>query len=476
MDTHPSEYKQHRVYKYLFGDKQYEVDKSLIPEDSLLAVIYRNAVSRSQDIALITDPNIEYVLWYIENTPFVSYKQAIIILDYWGVYRSYDKIRNEEEFMRANMHSDSYSQHKMNTDQYFRLTNMNLFRDEYRIFTESYTKPEGLLVNMYLLAIGLPALDFSVPSSDILVQRLHGLDFLFESAKANNIDIIIAGQHIFKVLTGLGGTFEDMPETSPLNFHTSTVEIDIFILESNPQYIANYINTIGSLIENMYEGYHEYQSDDHIEQAFISAYIMREAYNEDPYDNYNKYSSPDKIRSVGSAWVVCSRNKDMIIIRALTNEDTLLRINIKLKMYKTYSEVLHGFDLDSDCVGWDGVDVWATERGKYALSHGYETLNNISISNYYMRMLETRAKFGMDIDLSLANKRLTQQDLPEVVTFIEQLTSTLTPRMKTYTKPNYSLDYTEPYEYGIDRLVMKRDASIIDPLIDILRADGMKKL
>ena len=52
-----------------------------------------------------------------------------------------------------------------------------------------------------------------------------------------------------------------------------------------------------------------------------------------------------------------------------------IRINFIRKLFRTYSEILHGIDVDCCCIGWDGVDVWATERCMFALNRGYNTVN-----------------------------------------------------------------------------------------------------
>ncbi len=149
----------------------------------------------------------------------------------------------------------------------------------------------------------------------------------------------------------------------------------------------------------------------------------------------------------------------------------MLRINIKLKLYKTYSEILHGFDLDSDCVGWDGVDVWTTERGRYSLFHGYETLDTDSISESYIDKLASRTKFNMDIDTSLAARVVTQQDLSRVNTHLRRLISILTPGMGVYINIDFSLDRVEPYGYALDSIQSQREYDVIQPLVNILRQD-----
>jgi len=66
-------------------------------------------------------------------------------------------------------------------------------------------------------------------------------------------------------------------------------------------------------------------------------------------------------------------------------------IQVILRLYQTMSEVLHGFDVDSACVGYDGTDIWITQRCYYALTHGFNTVNFNRLSPSYEYRL---AKYG----------------------------------------------------------------------------------
>jgi len=67
-----------------------------------------------------------------------------------------------------------------------------------------------------------------------------------------------------------------------------------------------------------------------------------------------------------------------------------------LRLYRTPSEVLHGFDVDSCCLGYDG-QVWMTPRCQFALGKGYNTVNFDRLSPSYEWRLAKYATRGMQI-------------------------------------------------------------------------------
>lgn len=60
-----------------------------------------------------------------------------------------------------------------------------------------------------------------------------------------------------------------------------------------------------------------------------------------------------------------------------------------LRLYRTPSEILHGFDVDSSCIGWDGENLWATERFLYSMYKGYNTVNfDLMSPSYEFRLIK----------------------------------------------------------------------------------------
>lgn len=72
------------------------------------------------------------------------------------------------------------------------------------------------------------------------------------------------------------------------------------------------------------------------------------------------------------------------------------KVQIILRLYKTPSEILHGFDVDSCCVGYDGK-FWATERAVHSFKHSTNTVNFGRLSPSYESRLAKYATRGFGV-------------------------------------------------------------------------------
>lgn len=93
----------------------------------------------------------------------------------------------------------------------------------------------------------------------------------------------------------------------------------------------------------------------------------------------------------------------------------VFKVQIILRLYKTPSEVLHGFDVDSCCVGYDGKKFWATERAMYAFKHSTNTVNFGRLSpSYEYRLVKYAARgFGIyvpKLDGNRVDRKLLQRE------------------------------------------------------------------
>lgn len=87
-----------------------------------------------------------------------------------------------------------------------------------------------------------------------------------------------------------------------------------------------------------------------------------------------------------------------------------------LRLYKSISEVLHGFDVDGCALGFDGKDIWMTRRCWYALKNGFNTVNFNRASPSYVYRLCKYAKRGLPIYLEGFDRSLVDEErLTEVV-------------------------------------------------------------
>ena len=302
------------IYAYLNPSTKavtkYSINPELIPETSLLRILH-DSPSTINGVTHVDDSDIEYIIWYLKNRPPVVDPEYIQVFEYWGVYISYDIMHANEVYMRSNMYNPEFREDEMNTNQYYQLYNLVNFHDEYNTLTDGYVKPEGIITKKYITPRLTETTGFLISPHDLVVERLQSLDFMFELAENNHVRVLIAGEHVFKILTNQGISSE-APQSSVPDFYTNVTEIDLFILESEPQSIADYINAIGNTIEDMYKSYKEVDTHDDIIQSsdLYDAFMTRQTYEEDldtDYEYYNLFFDQDKIKPPGSAWVRCSR-------------------------------------------------------------------------------------------------------------------------------------------------------------------------
>lgn len=86
-----------------------------------------------------------------------------------------------------------------------------------------------------------------------------------------------------------------------------------------------------------------------------------------------------------------------------------------LRLYRTPSEIIHGFDVDCCCMGYDGEHIWMTQRCLAALMAGYNTVNFDRLSPSYERRL---AKYGArGISVKIPNFNRKNIDYEKVIDF-----------------------------------------------------------
>lgn len=93
------------------------------------------------------------------------------------------------------------------------------------------------------------------------------------------------------------------------------------------------------------------------------------------------------------------------------------KYQIIFRLYRSPSEILHGFDVDCCCLGYDGTNIWATERACYALNHGYNLVNFDRLSPSYEYRLAKYGTRGISVkipnfDLKLVDRKEINKMLP----------------------------------------------------------------
>lgn len=109
---------------------------------------------------------------------------------------------------------------------------------------------------------------------------------------------------------------------------------------------------------------------------------------------------------------VYERSTNSITIKNVyLSKDVTKDIQIILRLYKSYSEVLHGFDVDSCCMGYDGKNILLTKRCLFSLIKGYNTVNFDRMSpSYPYRLLKYGAR-GIAVKVPNFDRRFINTDL-----------------------------------------------------------------
>lgn len=326
---------------FINGEHILELLQSNIPEFSLLDTLMRNESETIDDGDLfvkVKDDNFYYVCDYMNKSikPMYLEHEERYVLEYWGLYKSYDQIFLEEVYIRNNLYSshENFETHPMKTDLYYKLIKMDDFKDRYRNYIQMYSeKPETVLFNS---------------DKNILREgdksNIEELKFLFDIAKQSDVKIFIAGGAIFNHFFGYDQN----------KYYQRKSDIDIFFVDSEQENILIFINNIAKHIKLILSNKFEYFKDEYIN-------------------------------------VKRTKNTVSIITSSENNIPVYPEFQFILRIYKTYSEVVHGFDIDCCCMGWDGNDFWMTERCEYAIFNGFNTINFEVMSPSYEYRL---AKYG----------------------------------------------------------------------------------
>jgi len=113
-------------------------------------------------------------------------------------------------------------------------------------------------------------------------------------------------------------------------------------------------------------------------------------------DNVPNKNKKDKIKEyiIGNYKLI--RNKNTI---AIFLEDEEIKIQLIFRLYCTISEILHGFDLGSSAVGYDGDNVYFTSLGKFCHEHSCNIIDTTRRSTTYEYRLAKYFGRGFNIVL-----------------------------------------------------------------------------
>ena len=378
---------------FVIDSKRFDLCLQDVPEKSLLYKMITTSVNVDKD------DNGCYILNHNEEDfipiyEYLKYKKIpdcsdLPLFDYFGIDldHSYELASVIEEDMRTNMYNNKLKE--LYYDNHHGLIKIN------ENFWNNLEINKSVDKNLLFNTKNLVKCDWS-----IIKNKLKNLK-KFTDIKG----VFVAGGSIFSILFGL-----------PIN------DIDLFLYGINEDETINIINEISKIIEPTDITDYEYIQNvvkiidllkdinfDNIES--VKNKLLNGCFNrDDQADLINKFylflrtngvlygnyvDIPMLVQKLTNKVIECTRTNNAITFKNSNSE-----IQIILRLYQTPSEVLHGFDVDSCCLGFDGNDIWMTQRAYFAIKNGYNTVNFNRLSPSYELRLAKYGCRGMAININ----------------------------------------------------------------------------
>jgi hypothetical protein len=266
--------------------------------------------------------------------------EMLPIFDYFNIplTSTYGLSQVRENHLREHMYDPEYVEDEINTDKHYGLTRIT--EAVWKTIKASRASDKDLLFTEKEYTL--------LPWSEV-VESLKELGFLFDLMPGK---IMVAGGRILAALCG-----------------TKSSDVDIFFHQTNADEAEGFLKNLL---------YHLVPPPDDQEG------VTRIPYQE----GETRPLFPELLRT---------KNAVTITERvAISREYIMKAIPVKeyqciLRLYRSASEILHGFDVDCCSVGYDGKDLWITDRALYALVNKSNTVNFDRMSPSYLDRL---VKYG----------------------------------------------------------------------------------
>jgi hypothetical protein len=176
-------------------------------------------------------------------------------------------------------------------------------------------------------------------------------------------------------------------------------------------------------------------------------------------------------------WITRSKNS-VTITGQLRNDEPFHNVKIQfiLRLYRTPAEILHGFDIDCCGAGYDGTNVWLTERAVGALKDMVNIVDFDRMSPSYEARLAKYMARGFSVyvpELNLERINIVPIDEPWKLTGLSKL---IYYHYKTISEnPNLRevKNFIDPSDYEVSTLYgrAKQDPNVENKNILIYSAD-----
>jgi hypothetical protein len=263
--------------------------------------------------------------------------EMLPIFDYFNIplIHSYGLSQMRENHLRSYMYDPDFVEDEINTDKHYGLTRIT--EALWKNIKAARSSEKNLLFTEKRYTLR--------PWSEV-TGSLKELDLLFELMPDK---IMVAGGRILSALCG-----------------TKSSDVDIFFHQTNADEAETFLkNLVYHLIPPDSEEQIEINNDGErrLERRFIFPQLLR---------TKNAVTITEQVAGSGN-WI-----EKTIPIK---------EYQCILRLYQSASEILHGFDVDCCSVGYDGKDLWITDRALYALVNETNTVNFERMSPSYIDRL-----------------------------------------------------------------------------------------
>ena len=130
-----------------------------------------------------------------------------------------------------------------------------------------------------------------------------------------------------------------------------------------------------------------------------------EKFLEDVFYTYESHLASKSYEGSSEQKTKKAKTKKTFSFECLRTPSTLtvkvggMKLQIVFRLYKSISEILHGFDLGSCALGYDGNEVWFTTLGKFAYEYGCNIVDPTRRSTTYEHRLSKYFDRGFEIVL-----------------------------------------------------------------------------
>jgi hypothetical protein len=366
------------MLSFTVGDRVFKIPQDRLPPTSMLYTLSQTKIGKTiiDESIVVSEDNddiksFEYVMEYLLYDTFPPLKY-IPVFDYLGLnpMNSYDIALFPEEYMRKNMYSPEFARHPMNTNPYYGL--VKLTPEMWDMLELKRTNDPNLLFthgpiqkqSWDTIQKSLEDLKPLFTDDHVVVAGGRVLSAMF-GTKSSDVDIFFYGldacdaeNRIYSVVKQVGFSDEKIKEQAELRMKQVTEFRDK--IYGNP--VASYNINIDKLVAKV-------------------------NFNQ----QYSQYKDIIKKLKEDFEFQACPKPLPYSFFVRTKNSFTFGPYQIILRLYRSISEVLHGFDVDCCSVGYDGKHIWMTKRALYGICNTVNTINFNRLSPSYEWRL---AKYG----------------------------------------------------------------------------------